>query len=349
MLFRNALVSCCLVMALMPEELIAQANTLFTNGRIRVQGADWRDTRITVMPQFGEAFEVPLASDKFDLDLGLFSTYLIRAAHADCATKEIVFDLWVPDAYRNTVFYFPFEIMLETFPDGEKPYSYEHPVGVVFFDEAKADFTYTTDYTEIEQANSLPTMIERMNTYVNLHPKPVDQLAVYEALFAQDPNAAIPQGNTTPVDQTTSPSVRHTELPPDVKVEAPTTQRADPVAPVLGPQAAPREERPAKATSITTQPSVEEGTAVRSRSSSRISTRLEVPPPPQYLKTHEFSVLPTMLIVIDRFGHNNTSTELRKVTHAYGAVFYFLDGAAITERTYDEKLAEFTRPMKAGH
>ena len=75
-----------------------------------------------------------------------------------------------------------------------------------------------------------------------------------------------------------------------------------------------------------------------------MSTRLEVPSTEKPPGSHELNVLPTMVIVIDRFGKGTTSTELRKVTHAYGAVFYFQDGAAITERTYRQLLAEFELP-----
>src|SRR5690606_22262652 len=146
MIFRNVLLGTYVVTILAGGELQAQGSTLYTDGILRVKGADWQDSRLTVMPQFGDAFEIPLTSDHFKLDLGLLSTYLIRAAHEGCATKEIVFDLWVPDAYRNATFRFPFEIILEAFKANEEPYSYEQPIGAVFFDEATADFTYITDY-----------------------------------------------------------------------------------------------------------------------------------------------------------------------------------------------------------
>ncbi|MGV9011366.1 MAG: hypothetical protein ACOH13_02125 [Flavobacteriales bacterium] len=311
---------------------------------MRVRGADWRDTRVTVMPQFGEAFEVPLSTDQFDLDLGLFSTYLVRAAHAGCATKEIVFDLWVPDAYRNAVFHFPFEIVLETFRANEKPYSYEHPVGIVFFDETKADFTYTTDYEQVERARSLPTMEQRMETHIALHPKPVNELAAYEALFAKDPNAEEPHSDTMRVEQTSRPSEPHTALPPEPVPGSRTTEPSFTIAP------SPRSTAQAttsptvkKATTVPAAPSRDKVAAKQMEFSSRMSTRLEIPSLRQDQGSHEFSVFPTMVIVIDRFGNGSTSTEVRKVTHAYGAVFYFQDGAPITERAYNEKLAEFVR------
>ncbi|MGB6046427.1 MAG: hypothetical protein WBG34_02400 [Flavobacteriales bacterium] len=72
-----------------------------------------------------------------------------------------------------------------------------------------------------------------------------------------------------------------------------------------------------------------------------MATRVEVPAPEQPSGSHELNILPTMVIVIDRFANGTTSTELRKVTHAYGAVFYFQDGRSVTEHTYRQRLAEF--------
>lgn len=346
MLFRPSLVLGCLLLVLIPEGLSAQSNTLYTNGKVKVRGGDWRDTRVTVMPQFGEAFEVPLSTEIFDLDLGLFSTYLVRASHVGCATKEIVFDLWVPDAYRNAVFHFPFEIVLETFRANEKPYSYEHPVGIVFFDETKADFTYTTDYKQVERARSLPTMEQRMKTHITLHPKPVNELAAYEALFAKDPNAEESPSDTTRVAQTSRPTRSHAEVAPEPVPASRTTEPSFTVAPAPVPRSTTQAATPPtlkKVTTVPSAPSKDKVAAEQVEFSSRMSTRLEIPSPQQDQGSHEFSVLPTMVIVIDRFGNGNTSTEVRKVTHAYGAVFYFQDGAPITERAYNEKLAEFVR------
>jgi hypothetical protein len=392
---------------------IGQTSTLYADGLLRVRGDDWRQTRVTVVPQFGDPFEVPLGSEQFDLDLGLESTYLVRAEHQNCAAKEVVFDLRVPPAFRSGDFHFRFEIMLEAFKAHETPYTYAKPVGAVFFDPDKADFTYTTDYERISRAPEVATLMTRMTAHVTKHPDPVDAMRGYEALFQDDPNAkplpkapAMTEAAKLPstedsaveVDRTMQPHTPYTAKAANrdttVTKEAPLTPEA--AATTTGPgrsspaSALPIElgARPVKtapsapstspagvqahAMEGTTRPTTTETTAVTARTDrtsvkpvvhstptrasvkgdvqamvddsnareSRISTRFTVPRDTARVASHEFSKWPTMLIQVDRFGYADSTLELRKVTHAYGAVFYFRDGLSITERDY---LAEMAR------
>lgn len=348
MIFRNVLLGTYVVTILAGGELQAQGSTLYTDGILRVKGADWQDSRLTVMPQFGDAFEIPLTSDHFKLDLGLLSTYLIRAAHEGCATKEIVFDLWVPDAYRNATFRFPFEIILEAFKANEEPYSYEQPIGAVFFDEATADFTYTTDYSSIKKARSLPALVERMQTHISLHPEPVDPLEVYGAMFAHDPNAEQPRVISSADHQSDLPAAPQDtvmappSMPPPM-TPSPAAMATASATVTPGPRPSPPGPAPAAArvNTAASAPAAGERNNSENATSSHMATRVEVPAPEQPTGSHELNILPNMVIVIDRFANGTTSTELRKVTHAYGAVFYFQDGRSVTEHTYRQRLAEF--------
>lgn len=339
--FKNVLWVTCVLMTC-AGNLQAQGSTLYTNGKVRVKGGDWRDTRITVMPQFGDAFEIPLTSDQFDLDLGLLSTYLVRAAHDGCAAKEIVFDLWVPAAYRNSVFTFPYEILLESFKPNEQPYRYDHPVSGVFFDETAGAFTYTTDYSSIQKARELPTLVERMATHISLHPKPEDPMAGYIALLAHDPNAEGAQTNSNEAERAATPTVTEmSTLPPPLpKAPQPEPEPAAPPAP---------EPTKSPAPGTPKAPSTAERGGTRNVSSSHMTTRLAYIAPKDAHSSHELNVLPTMVVVIDRFGNASTSTEVRKVTHTYGAVFYFKDGESITERAYQEWLKKFAQPARSSN
>lgn len=320
-----------------------QSSTLYAEGLLRVRGGDWRDTRVTLVPEFGDPFEIPLSSDHFELDLGLESSYLVRASHAGCATKEVIFDLRVPVKNRFQVFRFPFEILLEVFKPNEEPYTYAHPVGAVFFDPVKQDFTYTTDHQRIREARSMEPLIERMDTHISLHPNPESALAGYEALFDQDPNAwelpstAHVRASVDPVQEdTVVESIPNKELPPAaMEPLAPSTPPVP--APVLvasttgvsETHATPRAQEPADPPMTP---------VVEPQQESRISTRFALEPTSAQQAMHEFHKLPTMFIQIDRFGNSESTMELRKVTHAYGAVFYFENGIAITERAYTEEL-----------
>ncbi len=322
-----------------------QTSTLYADGLLRVRGADWRDSRVTVVPEFGDPFEIPLSSDHFDLDLGLESSYLVRAVHEGCAAKEIVFDLRVPVQNRSQVFHFPFEILLEVFKPNEEPYGYAHPVGAVFFDPAKEDFIYTTDYQRISQARSVATLVERMDTHISLHPHPENALAGYEALFDHDPNAwplppttaarALPDSVTAGTDKDSPPS---RERPPARTEHIAFSIPAAPSPVLVQPTTkAPGTYAPPVAAH---QGDVAVLAVVAPDPESRISTHFALEPTSAQQAMHEFQRLPTMFIQIDRFGNSESTMELRKVTHAYGAVFYFQDGIAITQRAYTEELAK---------
>ena len=325
-----------------------QTSTLYADGLLHVRGAEWQETRVTVVPEFGDPFEIPLSGEHFELDMGLESSYLVRAVHSDCAAKEVMFDLRVPAQYRTQDFHFPFEILLEVFKPKEEPYAYAKPVGAVFFDPAKEDFTYTTDYQRIEQARSVSTLIERMDTHIRLNPNPVNALAGYQALFDQDPNAlplpvkaqaiAVSDSIGSPVaDSIPIRPVPATEVLPLAvatiagpslgKVNYTAMPAATPAPPVVG-EAAESAMLPRAALLPV----------------SRISTHFALEPTKAQQARHEFQKLPTMYILIDRFGNSDSTMELRKVTHAYGAVFYFQDGQAITERAYAEEMAKHADP-----
>ena len=333
----------CLPLGLLLTASQGQTSTLYADGLLRVRGADWRDSRITVVPEFGDPFEIPLSSDHFDLDLGLESSYLVRAVHEGCAAKEIIFDLRVPVQNRSQVFHFPFEILLEVFKPNEEPYGYAHPVGAVFFDPSKEDFIYTTDYQRISQARSVATLVERMDTHISLHPHPENALAGYEALFDQDPNAwplsapapALPDSATAGTNTNSLPS---RERPP---------ARTEPIAFSIPAAPSPVPVQPTTKAPGTYVPSVTEHqgdvavlAVVAPDPESRISTHFALEPTSAQQAMHEFQRLPTMYIQIDRFGNSDSTMELRKVTHAYGAVFYFQNGIAITQRAYTEELAK---------
>lgn len=306
---------------------------MYADGLLRVRGGDWRDTRVTVVPEYGDPFEVPLSSDHFDLDMGLESSYLLRAVQVGCAAKEIIFDLRVPVAYRSQVFHFPFEILLEVFKPDEEPYAYAQPVGAVFFDASTEDFVYTTDHRRISLARSMPTLIERMGTHISLHPNPENALAGYEALFDQDLNAGpLP---ALPVAVAIRDSLPNGKLQPgpiaDHAPAIPAPARAEPTTAMHGTKApAFSEHQSSPAVLPVAMPLAE----------SRISTHFALEPSRAQLAMHEFQKLPTMYIRIDRFGNADHTMELRKVTHAYGAVFYFQDGLAITRRAYEEEFAK---------
>ena len=327
-------------------QVAVQGNTLYADGILRVRGGNWSNARVTILPEFGNAFDLPLNSDKFQLDMGLRSTYLVRASHPECATKEVVFDLRLPDGVSAETFRFPFEIILERFAKGEEPFEYAQPVGLVFYDQEEQDFIYTTDYTRMRKVLGLDSMIARMAAHIERVPVQADLLADLEWMFVNDPNASLPAMQVDATAPIAEPMEDAVEVGPTVLVDEP--------APSFGDGNAGREfvhtYDPVEADTLTAPVLLASSTptvrtiAEEPTSASRFSTHWQVPQAMESSASHELQSLRTMVIAIDRFSDGTSATELRKVTHAFGAVFYFEDGISIDQRAYEERLGALALP-----
>ncbi|HNU55402.1 MAG TPA: hypothetical protein PKN30_02345 [Flavobacteriales bacterium] len=328
--------------------IVLHANTLSADGILRVRGGSWSNARVTILPEFGEAFDLPLNDDRFQLDLGLRSTYLVRASHPGCATKEVVFDLRLPGTASAESFRFPFEIILEHFAKGEEPFEYAQPVGLVFYDEEEQDFIYTTDYTRMRKVLGLDSMIKRMAAHIERVPVQVDALADLEWMFVNDPNASLPsveKEDPSPLaDQTVAAEEKEPGSP--VIVDAPYRKQGDGSANKEALHAS----VPVEAGTVSGPPLLASAAPTSlippaaKPPASRFSAHWRVTEPGEPSASHELQTMRTMVIAIDRFSDGTSATELRKVTHAFGAVFYFEDGISIDQREYEERLGALALP-----
>lgn len=310
---------------------LVHATVLHADGLIRVKGAGWKGTRVTVVPEFSQPYDVDLRSTRFMLHLPLQSTYLVRAERANCPTKEVIFDLRMPMAAMHIEYEFPFEILLEVQPEGVE-LRYAGPVGLVSFDTAKGDFSYITDHRLVaikgkadelrdrlapEHMRSRNTMVEpvvRLPSATPLgpsaplvaHDATIADIAKAEATVEMDVREEVSPENTT--DITVAPAVVENHLAAEA-----LEPKEHPVPILL--------ERPARAISrsVTTSPAM-------------------VAAEPKPCGTNDMTVNDRMVITTRRVPTpDGGCQELRTVTHAYGAVFHFHDGRPVTE-AYFRKL-----------
>lgn len=329
-----------------------QASVLHADGIIRVKGDGWRGTRVTVVPEFSQPYDVDMKAPRFVLHLPLQSTYLIRAEHADCPTKEVVFDLRVPAAAMAQEYEFPFEIILEMQPAGVE-LRYAGPVGLVSFDKNVNDFDYITDHRLIALLPKADELRERAPA--ELHPQmrstDVSTVTGTSGSFGSvieaehvDPAqlepttlvaASVLVGTPIPVDPITTTGLSdqakradHSEAVPPTPTLNVSTTALDEVAPG-GPA-----EHMSTSVALVSLPAQRRIEPAPKATATHGVLQEEKPLAP--CGTDETITSGRMVIHTQRIPTaDGGCQELRTVTHAYGAVFHFHDGRPVTEAFFN--------------
>jgi hypothetical protein len=319
------------------------AGSVHADGLLRVEGATWQGTRVFIVPATGQAYEFELTSARFTLLLAQNERYMLSFERAGCPTKQVLFDTHIPDGAPSGDLTFPFQVTLTHLPESER-FEYEGPVGFVRYSVAAADLVFTTQYRLKQQEN----MTERLDVLrlVAPHSEAPQGTPVSSASFIETPLVAV---RAEPVLAAVTP----VPLAPiaTALVERVTVERIA----VRGPgfsqgtlTFAPIHVEPASLGMLPERevPSVEPILALEqvAPSTSKPTVplvdihvdRADAPP----LCTHYEVVIESRRVTyITRPKLESGCTELRKVVHAYGAVFYFHDRSSITERMYETALA----------
>lgn len=330
-----------LMLLLVPMGKPVNAEILVAEALIKVKGAGWEGTRITILPEFGEAYEIPMTSNRFELELGLQASYLIRAEHPECPTKEVFFDCRIPTLLESWDFEFPFEITLEKFPSAERSFTYAQPVGLVFFDEAKEDFAYSTDYSRIMKATSIQQMQVRMSKRSLLDNGSGAGAVSQRLLSNSGASPELASDTREPLPTTVLHSRKIATVEPIVElnhepspIASSSMEPNDPLSSTSAVLEEAMESKtrtalmPERVLSIAKQPIAVASTRSIHSTSSRTGE----------CGTHEFLSQRNRVIVIDRVPAPDGCVELRKVVHSYGEIFYFHDGRSVTEPVYNEVL-----------
>ena len=315
------------------------ADILVAEALIKVKGAGWEGTRITILPEFGEPYEIPMTSDRFELELGLQASYLIRAEHPECPTKEVFFDCRIPVLLESWDFEFPFEITLEKFA-GDRSFTYSQPVGLVFFDAAEEDFAYSTDYSRIMNATSIVPMQVRMNNRASLvHGS--DLGAVSDRILSTSvPSPEMETEVMNPIPTTKLETRTITTIEPYAEVKGVLAMNAS-VITVTTPDTASYSRKVELSAVEPIRPVSDLKRNPIKKESERILSSRTIYTPESSLSecgTHLFESHTNKVVVIDHVPVPDGCAELRKVVHSYGEVFYFQNGRSITEPVYNEVL-----------
>lgn len=324
--------SLLLLVVLATTPCLVRAEVLHIDGVVRVKEGSWKGVTLTVVPEFSAPFVVALSSSRFELTLPLQATYLLRAEHAGCPTKEVLFDCTVPPAFEGTAFEFPIQIDLAVATAGSLV-AYAGPVGMVTFAEASADFTYTTDYTRIANVRSLPELHARMSATALRGGTGADPVAAaFSSLLAKASSggsatpAATPLLAPLPAPVVAVLVVEGPSLPMPIAVVPVHVASVDSIPPTLLAVAK-------RATPLATAQRDPVRAAVH-----HLRTPLPTPDD-RPCGTHDLQTQTHCVIRIDRIPTPDGCSELRKVVHAYGAVFFFHDGRAVAEPFYQRALS----------
>jgi len=310
---------------------VSAAEHVKADGVLRVQGNSWTETRVFVVSNNNDGYEFELNSEKFSMELGLNESYMVSFENPGCPTKQIIFDTNVPERTATREFSFPFQVTLTQMP-ADAQFEYAGPVGFVQYTKDEADFTYTTDYNVKDQER----MMERLELLRNAGgvrnaPKPsVASAAVIAAVLHTAP-APAPVAAIAPV---AAPAVVRESL------DMMAVRTTGATATTLGAVPAFRGYGNAMGTSIAIErPSVTPATTISKKVQPAVAAKVRVrtviaPAQPANCNESETITEGSRIVRITRTVQNGQCTELRKVSHSYGGVFFFQDGVSITDREY---------------
>lgn len=350
----------------------AERGVLNADGILVVKGADVASARITIVPANAPAYALPGGTKRFTLRLPMDDTYLVSFVREGCPTKEVYFDTRVPVEFAAKNFDFPFQVTLEHM-DADRLFSYEGPVGFVRYQHPLTDFGYETHYVvKVEEE-----MHERMRQMesTGTDPKVIHAPAVAMVVdVSRDGSERTVKTATTMAEEedgvlasTVSevPRLVHTlaagPKAPEVEVvavkEEPTETNmplvAEPAAsvPAAEPPLEVIKEEPVAASVITAEVPVQRPRAIAvpvANEEPRIDNASQAPPTTVVVngierhREEEVLVEERRVIRVIRFVAQDGAVvdELRKVTHAFGGVYYFHNARSITERAFQDLSAE---------
>jgi len=352
MIARSALLTLCAV-----HSLGIHANMLLADGILRTVGVDKSAVQLTVVPEFSEPYTVQQRNGRFALELPYHAHYVLRAESPGCATKEVVFNMNLPVRLNGMEREFPLEILMERMPVGAA-YQYAGPVGLVFFDEGREDFVYTTDHQRI---------YEHSNVVMAIH---ASEGTADDGAWAMGTDSPTPTGDPLAARLPQLTLGRSSVVA--AKQTAATTDGArlvgeatyQPAPSVLKEYEGSMKASDAEAKSTVMQrpievqqdlPTVPEqtynsavdhhGPDIHASTTATVKTleATSVPEPHLVSSTCQCGVtervqMPRCIVTIHHVSSGHGCAELRKAEHAYGAVFYFHEGRSITAHHYQQLL-----------
>lgn len=341
----------------------AARGMLRADGILRVKGADLSTASITVVPEGASSYSLPIGTKDFALYLPLDDVYLVSVAREGCPTKEIYIDTRIPVEMHATNFLFPFMVTLEHLT-ADRMFAYAGPVGFVRYLHQLKDFGYETVYiAQVEE-----DLRYRMDAVRGTGVDPKVLLPVFSALVVDRPRGAYSTPSEQPTERSTGtlapivsevPAMVHVVTAvvlvqvvarPDIAAPGSAVIgviASDPTRVLVAPVATSVDLR--RSGDVPPQPVIRDAAPMDGAIARLAGTEAACVPaqatavgpgrPP--MRTEEMILEPRRITRIVRFGTpSGHANEFRKVTHSYGAVYYFHGTDSITERAFEEATAQ---------
>lgn len=350
-----------LLLAMSPAGASASGGRLELDGILRVKGGDMSGGRMLMVDHLGHCVVLTSGLEHFTLSLELNSEYLLEFTKAGHVTKQLLVNTRVPTGdYVFRQFGFPFQVTLVPTPR-DANYEYSGPVAQVHFVAEIDDFGYDKDY-RVKPMPTLMAAMERERARVNAGGTSASGTAAAsgmaapaapaatQAAIAQAAPAPVPvvvladPAPITPVVPISAPEVSTPVEAPAVATgnTAPVTREPDPL------------EEKRDASSLTTSPDpaaksvppMVRPKAERMVRDHQVTQRVHVPqslPTPKVMdadREEAVVVEPLRVIRIVRLRHGDAVEEYRRVSHRYGQVVHFHNGAPCSQREFEQAVGD---------
>ena len=322
-----------------------KAASLEADGRLRVEGASWKETRVFVVPAIGNPYELQLSDTRFTIMLPLQDEYLLSFEREGCPTKQIIVNANVPARMSGQQFTFPFLVTLSYLPEEDR-FEYDGPVGFVRYDAAKADFTHSTQYN-VKRGKHMIERLEHLRQGPLAAPG-VNASTLAAAATSSGTAVSGPAPTEDPID--VPPAEVVNVVPAIPLVERATLERLELRTPPMVVRHLPRDPLgTGDGTFLGTSIAAEEHKV----STADLPKKVDASPvlravqhkprplvsPPCSCEAQETIIESRRVTYIARAMRDGVCRELRKVVHGYGGVFYFEDARSITARDHEQAIS----------
>ena len=319
----------------------AARGVLHADGLLRIKDAEKVGSSITVMPKDAPAYQLAHGgATRFMLDLDLDNTYMVSFQMNGCVTKLLYFDTRVPGEQHADVFTFPFQVTLES---PLHAFTYAGPVGFIVYKPGLIDFGYETDYSvKVDES-----FAERMDVLTRTGTDPLmvalsPRVAAVVTRGYQRPGEAVVEEATLSFGERSAPNTNEVPL---MVHRTGALQLALPLSPlVLVVEHAPADlpVTTSREFIVTAIEAVVEKPIALAITASVAPVLKDVAQPTPTLTVADGSTREEDLIVAARSVTTivrihyiqGRSAEYRKVVHAYGATFFFVNGLSVPEHMY---------------
>ncbi len=360
-----------LAVLLAPSVLVGQGR--FTvNGRMKVEGADLGNARVVVYKNGSKERSITSNLNKFTLDLDLNANYVLSFEKDGYVAKKVSFNTKAPaEAIANGFTPFDFAVSLFKQYDDINIVVFNQPVGMIRYDDNTGDFDYDTDYTKSiqSQLQQVLAQVEQKQKEEAAQEKEAEALAA-EAAKAQakaDAEAAKLAAAKAKADaEAQKQAEAQAKLAEKQKVEA---KKPEPPAvvvekkkePVVAEKPSPKPEPKAPKPPVVEKPVINAlaSKAVTGEDGRRNSPVIVMEEPsrialaktnvkeeerpvaeddqPELVRNEEVLIEPSRVTAIVTMSVGDHTDEYRKVTHKFGAQYYFKNGATCTQEVYQRE------------